>query len=227
MDAGFGLDRTLADSKTMSKVKALIQFSGYTAAELAPAAQGIHDQMAANAATFASPPVTMAALQALMDDFSTKLAAKASRATADLIAFNIARTELDGALSALGGYVNFVARGDPTIVGLSGFPSYSTARTPAPATPAAPADLRLLHGTLSGQFIARYRPDRSPSMNEVQTCTGDPNVEANWSHAGTFSGGKATVGGIAPGTTVWVRVRTCGNKGVMGAWSDPAKIVVV
>ncbi len=35
------------------------------------------------------------------------------------------------------------------------------------------------------------------------------------------------VGGIAPGTTVWVRVRTCGTGGVMGAWSDPAKIVVV
>jgi hypothetical protein len=43
---------------------------------------------------------------------------------------------------------------------------------------------------------------------------------ANWQHAGMFSG-------IAPGTTVWVRVRTAGLKGVMGAWSDPAKIIVV
>ncbi len=43
----------------------------------------------------------------------------------------------------------------------------------------------------------------------------------------TFSGGKATVGGIASGTAVWVRVRTAGLKGVMGAWSDPARIVVV
>jgi hypothetical protein len=35
------------------------------------------------------------------------------------------------------------------------------------------------------------------------------------------------VSGIVPGTTVWVRVRTTGLKGVMGAWSDPAKIIVV
>ena len=52
-------------------------------------------------------------------------------------------------------------------------------------------------------------------------------VAANWQHAGMFSGGKATVSGIVPGTTVWVRVRTAGLKGVMGAWSDPAKIIVV
>jgi hypothetical protein len=26
---------------------------------------------------------------------------------------------------------------------------------------------------------------------------------------------------------VWIRVRTCGLQGVMGAWSDPAQIRVV
>ena len=43
----------------------------------------------------------------------------------------------------------------------------------------------------------------------------------------TYSGGKATVSGIVPGTTVWFRVHTAGIRGVMGAWSDPAKIIVV
>jgi hypothetical protein len=54
-----------------------------------------------------------------------------------------------------------------------------------------------------------------------------PNVEANWHEAGLFGGGKAVLSGIVPGTTLWVRVRTAGIKGVMGAWSDPAKIMVV
>ena len=54
-----------------------------------------------------------------------------------------------------------------------------------------------------------------------------PHRRVNWQHAGMFSSGKATVSGIAPGTTVWVRVRTAGLKGVMGEWSDPAKIIVV
>jgi hypothetical protein len=45
--------------------------------------------------------------------------------------------------------------------------------------------------------------------------------------AGMFSGGKALLGGITPGTVVWVRIRTAGIKGVMGAWSDPARLMVV
>ena len=49
-------------------------------------------------------------------------------------------------------------------------------------------------------------------MNQVQSCIGDPNVEANWKDAGMFSGGKATISGIAPGATVRVRVRTAGLK---------------
>ena len=48
--------------KTMNKTKANIDFSNYTHAELSPIAQTIHDDMTANAATFATPPVTMAAL---------------------------------------------------------------------------------------------------------------------------------------------------------------------
>jgi len=130
-------------------------------------------------------------------------------------------------LSDLGNYVNIVVGGDPVIVDASGFPSYSTTRVPDLSAPAAPTDLRLRQGDLSGSAIARYQASRSNSINQVQTCIGDPNVEANWKDAGMFSGGKATISGITPGTTVWVRVRTAGLKGIMGTWSDPAKIMVV
>jgi hypothetical protein len=36
-----------------------------------------------------------------------------------------------------------------------------------------------------------------------------------------FAGGKATISGLTPRSTVWVRVRTVGLKGVMGAWERP------
>jgi hypothetical protein len=61
-------------------------------------------------------------------------------------------------------------------------------------------------------------------MNEVQQCLADPNVEVNWRRVGMFGGGKAQQGGYVP---VWLRARTCGLKGIMGAGSDPAKIMVV
>ena len=212
----------------MSKIKAVVEFSSYTGPALSPVAKTICTQMTAKAAIFPAPPVTMAAFQGLITTFDQKLAAKASRATADTIAFNIARHNLEGAMADLGGYVNAVAKGDATLVAASGFPSFDTAHTaPDTTPPAAPGNVVLLPGDLSGSFVARYHPDRQRSMNEVQTCTGDPTVAANWQHAGMFSGGKATVSGIVPGTTVWVRVRTAGLKGVMGEWSDPAKIIVV
>ena len=224
---GLTWDGDAPSPKKMPNVKAIIDFTGYAAADLAPVAQMIHDKMTLNAATFTAPPTTMAALQTLINSFNTKLAAKASRATADVIAFNVARHDLEVALGHLGNYVNTVANGDPVIVEKSGFPFYETARPADFAPPAAPSDLRLRAGDLSGEIVARYRPARENSINEVQKCTGDPAVEANWEHAGMFRGGKATIGSLTPGGLVWIRVRTCGLKGVMGAWSDPAQIRVV
>jgi hypothetical protein len=86
---------------------------------------------------------------------------------------------------------------------------------------------RLLTLDLSGSFISRCEPSRARSMNEIEICTADPNGEANRHVAGTFSGGKATITGLTPGSTAWVRIRTLGLQNVKGAWSDPAKIMVV
>ena len=44
---------------------------------------------------------------------------------------------------------------------------------------------------------------------------------------GLFQGGHAEIDGLTPGGIVWVRVRTVGLRGVMGAWSDPAQIRVL
>ena len=207
--------------------KAIIDFSGYTGPDLLPAGKTIHDKMTANAATFTTPPVTMAALQTLIDTGEDKLSKKSSHAIADTIAFNIARNDLEVALGDLGNYVNIEAKGDPAIVEKSGFPSFDTTRVVDTAPPAAPQDVRLRQGDPSGEIVARYKPGRQRSINEVQITVGDPNSAAGWTHAGMSSGGKATLNGNAPGSTVWVRIRTAGLKGVMGAWSDPAKIMVV
>jgi hypothetical protein len=209
--------------------KAIIDFSVYTGPELLPVGKTVHDKMTDNAATFTTPapPVTMAALQTFIDTFEDTLSKKSSHAIADTIAFNIARNDLEVALGDLGNYVNTVAKGDPAIVEKSGFPSFDTTRVVDTAPPAAPQDLRLRQGDLSGEIVARYKPARQHSANEVQTTVGDPNSATGWTHAGIFTNGKATLGGNAPGSTVWVRVRTAGLKGVMGAWSDPAKIMAV
>ncbi len=211
----------------MPQTKAIIDFGGYDAGDLGPTATTIHTSMLAAAATFPSPTPTMVAFLASITDYSAKLIARASKATDDRMAFDQARQALEDALTQLGNYVNGVAMGDPMIVALSGFPSYTTGHAPDYSPPAAPANLRLRHGPMPGSIIYRFQPARTPSMNELQSCTGDPNVEANWHSEGMFSGGKGQVDGKTPGTTLWGRVRTAGLKGVMGAWSDPAKIMVL
>lgn len=211
----------------MSNTKVIVDFTDYTASELAPVARHIENQMTANAATFDAPPITMVALGTLIDTYETRLIARASKATADILAFNETRDELEERLSDLGHYVNSVAKGDPIVCEQSGFPTYTADRAPDTSPPAAPANLRLKHAGVSGGAIARYQPARKPSTNEVQTSTGDPNDPSSWSQYGIFQGGKAVLNGFTPGVIVWVRVRTVGLAGVMGAWSDPAQIRVL
>ena len=218
---------TATQKKTMNNTKAIINFDGYTAAELGPVAQSIHDKMTLNAATFTAPTVSMTSLQTQVTAYDQKLVARASRASADVLAFNQARDVLEQTLGTLGNYVNSIAKGDAMIVEKSGFPAYETTHTPDTSAPAAPTDLRLRQGDLSGSILARFKPDRQPSTNEVQVNTGDPNTEASWHTKGMFQSGRAEMEGFTPGTVVWIRVRTVGLKGVMGAWSDPAQIRVL
>ncbi|MCA9449994.1 MAG: hypothetical protein KC931_22930, partial [Candidatus Omnitrophica bacterium] len=63
--------------------------------------------------------------------------------------------------------------------------------------------------------------------NEVQVATGDPSEESAWETWGYFPGGRAELTGLPSGALIWVRVRSVGLKGVMGAWCDPAQIRVL
>ena len=111
----------------------------------------------------------------------------------------------------------------------SGFPSYTvgSGATPGPSPiPAAPQDVKLRLGDLSGSVIARFKPDRQNSFNVAQINPGNPNDEAGWKTASQGGGSKITISGLAPGTILWVRIATVGPGGRLGAWSDPAKIVV-
>ena len=207
--------------------KAIIDFSSYPGAALLPAAQNIQSQLVENAALFPELPSAAAPFASLIDAFEQALFKKSSRATADHIAFEVARTDLEGALGDNGSYVNIVAKGSPMTISASGYPSYETGSTRDTSAPPAPIDVVVRQSVISGSFIARFRPMRRRSVTEGQTCVSDPNVEDNWKVAGLFTGGKATFSGFEPGTTVWVRFRTVGLNNVMGAFSDPAKIMVV
>ena len=57
------------------------------------------------------------------------------------------------------------------------------------------------------------------ATDDSQACP----TAADWKPAGMF-GGKGILAGFTPGSTVWVRVRTCGLKGVMGHLERPGQV---
>jgi hypothetical protein len=216
----------------MSQFKARVDFTQEQDGNLSAPAHNIHTQMVANAATFTAPPMTMAAFLAIIDAWDTALAASANRGKSEITAKNNARLDLEGALRNLGHYVNTVANGVQKTVEQSGFPGYDThhARAedkgPVSNVTFVPKNLRLSHGAGTGVVGFRWESDASGSGCELQTTTGDPNTEAGWAYRGSFSGGKADIGGFTPGQNIWGRVRKIGRHGETGPWSDPATIMV-
>jgi hypothetical protein len=206
--------------------KVITDFSAYPGPVLVTTAQTIHDAMEPIMARFPNCPITMAQFQALIATCEYALLKKASRAIADITAFKVARAALGEGLTSIGGCVNDVAKGDEGVVISTRFPYYETGKRPDYSAPLAPTHLVARQGR-SGQALVRYRPKRRKSMNEVQRCEGDPNIEANWRTVGLFSGGRALIPDITPGTIIWVRVRTIGLRNVMGAWSETARIMVI
>lgn len=227
-DSGATWDGVVSTPKRRKSMntKAVINFRPYREGDLDAIATYIHEKLTLNAASFPTLPVTMAELNTLILNYRAARTAKASGSKEDKVAFDVARAELEDALGKLGNDVNSEADGDPTLVEKSGFPSYETGSVADTTPPAPPADLILKHTNVNGSVAARYKPDRSPSTNELQINTVNPTVETDWRTYGIFTGGKATLNGLTLGTQIWVRVRTVGINGVMGGWSDPASIWV-
>lgn len=118
-----------------------------------------------------------------------------------------------------------VAKGNKAVIDLSGFDSYSTSRVQSTGgVDFIPQNVRWEASNLSGHATLRWKGDGKGSVYEVQTCTGDPTAEANWTYRGAFSGGRAELDGFTPGGIIWGRLRKIGTKGQVGGWSDPAQI---
>lgn len=210
----------------MSYAKAVVDFSREQDGDLPQVASAVAGLMlGTNAATFPAAPYTQAAFNTLIGEYTGALGEAMKGGTDRTNAKNAARAALEDALAQLASYVNLVAKGEQAIIDQSGFPSYTTDRVRSGGgVTFVPQNARWEAGTVSGQEILRWKGDGSRSMYEVQTCTSDPGVEANWTYRGSFSGGRAVLNGATPGTILWGRVRKIGNGGEVGGWSDPAQV---
>lgn len=209
----------------MEYFKAIVDYSGYADGGLAGPAQKAHDGLNLHAATFGTLPFPLTQFGTDISDYETKLADSLKGGSDRTTLKNDARTKLEDDMFQYGTAVNLVAKGDKATIDLSGFDSYSTTRTQSGGgVTFIPQNVRWEHGTVSGACVLRWKGDGKGSLYEVQTCTGDPAVEANWHYRGSFSGGRADLDGFTPGAIAWGRCRKIGTGGEVGGWSDPAQI---
>ncbi len=78
--------------------RARIYYHELKAVELPATAQAVRNAKSANASIYSQPPVTMTDLQTKIDDYKTKLTARAGGAHADVLALRMARRELERCL---------------------------------------------------------------------------------------------------------------------------------
>lgn len=210
--------------QTMSKFKAYTSFTRYDNANLQVLAGSIHEQMAANAASFVNPPITLEAFATQVASFTAALLTRTTRAAAAVVELQDQRQAMLSSLRILGNYVNDLAQGANTLLVLSGFPYYNTLRPPLNVPPLPPTNVRLSRGTASGIIIVRCTPAVPQALNEVQISLNPTPTEETWQDRGTFYHGRTTLTGFSPGIIVTVRVRTVGRKDMLSDWSETSQI---
>lgn len=195
--------------------KVSLGFGRFSDAELDNFAQGVIDALTGNEA-FPTPAVTLAALQAARNDFTTKLAAAQTGGPADTAAKNNSRQTLIGVLRDEAAYVQIKCNNDAAVLLSSGFEMQSTNRAQVELTK--PEALSLKNGT-SGQLVARVDPVKSANMYEGRIKLND----GDWLPS-VFTGDSQHIifNGLTRGKDYTVQVRALGGATGQSDWSDPS-----
>lgn len=200
----------------MKTIHVSLGFAQLTDAQLADFAIGVVNGLTANAATFASPPVTPAALTTATTAFQNALAAAGGGGVAQTAAKDAAHDALLNLLRQEANYVQGVAGGDEPTILSSGFQAAAVGHSPQ--SPLVKPVITEIVNEASGQLLLRVKPVANAHAYEVQTSTG----AGAWQAAGTFTQARRIViPGLTPGTIYNVHVRAIGGSTGYSDWSDP------
>ncbi|KAA9037982.1 hypothetical protein FW778_14530 [Ginsengibacter hankyongi] len=190
----------------MKTAKVLLDFSRYTDANFLQKSLYIITCMTGNP-NFPTPVPPLTDVQAAYDTYGNALAAAAALGRQAVLDKNIAREALEGVLAQLGRYVMYVANGNESILGSSGF---TLAKMPQPMVLDNPGNVILEHGDNPGELISQVPKQNGMSFSH-QITDAAPTEDTVWtSH--TVSTAKYTFTGLVPGKQYWVRVAVLGSR---------------
>ena len=159
----------------MKMQKALINFAKEKDHELANTAQNIVNKMTINP-YFTNPTPPLATIQQAISDYASALVIAKDGSKADTANKNACRATLEGALYALGAYVNMIAQSDVVKLESSGFP---ISKQPEPVGILDAPTLTVRYGNNAGEigieigivprssgYIVLYSPLPAPVDND-------------------------------------------------------------
>ena len=164
-------------------------------------------------------PVTLAALQAGLDQFSDAIAKADMGGPADTAEKNNKRDVLVGLLRQLAGFVQMHHGNDMAKLLASGFEAVSTNRAQHPL---AKPVIRDLHHGGTGKINMRVGPIATAKNYEPEyALIGPGGVPGPWISAGLFSNSRSmSIEGLTPGAEYIFRVRAIGGSTGYSDWSD-------
>lgn len=195
--------------------KVSLGFGRLTDGDLDNFAHGVINAMTGNA-TYPTPPVTIANLQAATDDFTAKMAAAQTGGPADTAAKKNSRQALLGDLRQVANYIQIRCNNNLELLLSSGFEAQSTNRASLPLDQ--PQGLEIDNGS-SGQLVASVTPVKNANMYEGRIKASD----GDWL-PGVFSGDSRRIAfnGLTPGKTYTAQIRALGGSTGQSDWSDPS-----
>ena len=217
---GVGFWNGAADPQNYKRMKVKLSLSTLTDDELADLLDTVHAKMTDNAATFTGANPTMAQLAALSVAQRSAIAGRATALTAAdaaLETLRAASAATRAGLSLEGSFMENRAAGNAAIIAQAGMGVRA-----AQASIGAMSQVQGLKTTMSdhaGAVDWMCKPAKGASAYIVQSCTGNPAVEANWHYADTATKSSGTLSGLASGK-VFVRLCAKGADAANGAWSN-------
>jgi len=200
----------------MALAKAALGFARLSDGELGTFTDTVIDGLTGNA-KFPTPPVTLATLQAHLDDFSSKVAAANVGGQADTAAKNAARLVLIGDLRQLALYVEMASNGDLATLLTSGFEARSTERQRIPLEK--PIGVTVKNDG-EGALDTRVDPVKNCSMYEGRA---KPDG-GDWGES-VYTGDSRHIrlSGLTPGVLYTIQIRALGGSTGQSDWSDPVQ----
>jgi hypothetical protein len=175
---------------------------------------------------FATPPVTEAAFEALLEDFRTKLAAKPNGGPPATAAKNESREALVAKMKELAFYVQVTSDNVLSVLLSSGFQPTSSNRSSGPL--AAPVIVKLVHGQAGEALLTGTPAWNARGYERQMALVAADGTLGEWQDLGFTRGARRlSTTGLVAGQRYAFRLRAMGGSTGQSDWSAVAMIMAL